>query len=179
MKRFSKLIILFSIISMVFSLTTFQFGEEKRMDLKQKPVIAKSRIPVMMLSDIRGKWKLMLTWTMEPPTWEWTFTFTGTRTAGTFKGIQKTHGHEWIGTYSVSGKNVTFNQDPSTIDNSGTGFSFPLNSTGNFLNKDKMKGTFKCGPDGGTWTAFRKILMKIPVKKRLIPKKKPIIEEKK
>ena len=39
MKRFTKFIILFSVISMIFSLTTLQFGDEKRMDLKQKPVI--------------------------------------------------------------------------------------------------------------------------------------------
>jgi len=178
MKKFIKLIIVFSVISMVFSLTTLQFGEERKQDLAQKQLIMKNRVPVMMF-DIRGKWKLMLTWTMEPPTWEWAFTFTGTKTAGTFKGIQKTHGHEWIGTYTVSGKNVVFNQDPLTIDNSGSGTTYPLNSTGKFVNKDKMSGTFKNGPDGGTWIATRKILRVQPIRKKLIPIKKPIIEEKK
>ncbi len=175
MKKFTNLVVIFSILTMVFSMTTLQFGEERKQDLSQKQLIMKNRVPVMMF-DIRGKWKLMLTWTMEPPTWEWAFTFTGTKTAGTFKGIQKTHGHEWIGTYTVSGKNVTFNENPPNVT---PGTTFPTNSTGKFINKDKMSGTFKNGPDGGTWIATRKILMKPPVKKRFIPIKKPIIEEEK
>ena len=173
MKKFSKLIIILSVITLFFSLTTLQYGDEVKRDLKQKPVIMKSKIPRIMF-DIRVKWKLFLTWTMEPPTWEWTFTFTGTKFAGTFKGIQKTHGHELLGTYKVNGMNVTFDQDPSTIDNSGSGTTFPLNFTGIFKAKNLLEGTFKCGPDTGTWTASRMFVMKKIPEKRLIPIKKPI-----
>jgi hypothetical protein len=97
--------------------------------------------------DITGTWNIAFSATNTIKNWSWTLTFTGDKKKGTFSNSSA-----GPGTYTVSGKNVSF-----TFDN------WKISSTGTFSNKDTMSGTTTVKDvaiDGvtvtaATWTATR------------------------
>jgi hypothetical protein len=87
--------------------------------------------------DITGKWNVAFTATNTSKNWTWEFTFTGDKKTGAFRDQ-----YGDTGTYTVDGKNMTFEFD-----------DYDIAGTGTFSAKDTMSGsaTFHDVYIGYTW----------------------------
>ncbi len=91
--------------------------------------------------DITGTWDFVFTWSTLDE--EFTITFTGTKKSGTWRFVEDPL---YNGTYTVDGKKFT-----TTIASSGSATEF----SGEFTDKDSMKGTWTIYGNIWNWTATR------------------------